>query len=156
MHCWFQSSKLHTIPTSVQDIPLFWKLCFFAPCKGIQGSPGFRILFQWNLDSWFFNGFLELYSGIQSPGFQISQAKITLIPESRFHHMGRRFGSEDTNFKLISRLEFGHICKAWILGSVLWSNVVNDGTKEPGRPPILVRLMGGLTVSNYEIHFWKI
>ena len=35
------------------------------------------------------------------------------------------------------RLEFGHIRKAWRLDSLLWSNVVNDGTKEPGKVPIL-------------------
>ena len=61
---------------------------------------GFFVSETWIRDS---NGFSELYSGMQSLGFQISQAKITLIPESRFHLMGRRFGPEDTNFKLISR-----------------------------------------------------
>ena len=142
MHCWFQSS-----------LPLYRRSLYF---ENFVFSPHVRES-KAVLDSGFF------FSETWIPGFpmsslscipeskvqdSISQAKITLIPESRFHHMGRRFGPEDTNFKLISRLEFGHICKAWILGSVLWSNVVNDRTKEPGRPPILVRLMGGLTVSN--------
>ena len=63
---------------------------YFAPCKGIQDSLGFwtscrgfqipgtefRILCQWNLDS----GFLELYSGFQSPGFRIPQTKFSRIP----------------------------------------------------------------------------
>ena len=59
-----------------------------APCKGIQDGLGFWIprrripdsrylsLCQWNLDS----GFLALYSGFQSPGFRIPQAKLFRIP----------------------------------------------------------------------------
>ena len=57
----------------------------FAPSKGVQDSPGFwtprcgfwipgagfRFFCQWNLDS----GFRELYSGFQSPRFQISHEK---------------------------------------------------------------------------------
>ena len=35
------------------------------------------------------SGFLKLHSGLQSPGFQISKAKIPLIPESKFAFMGR-------------------------------------------------------------------
>lgn len=35
------------------------------------------------------SGFLKLHSGFQSPGFQISKAKIPLIPESKFAFMGR-------------------------------------------------------------------
>jgi len=64
-----------------------------APCKGIQASLrlwipccwfripdiGFLIFVKWNLDSGFQSlvgpGFLELYSGFQSPGFQIPRAK---------------------------------------------------------------------------------
>ena len=48
-------------------------------------------LCQWILDSnlkWD-SGFLKLYSGFQSPGFQIPQAK---SPESRFPFMGRTMG----------------------------------------------------------------
>ena len=37
---------------------------------------------QWDSD------FLELYSGFQSPGFRIPQAKISLITESGFPYMG--------------------------------------------------------------------
>ena len=65
-----------------------------AQCKGIQDTFGFWIprrgfqipgtrfwiLSQWDLDS----GFFELYSGFQSPGFQIPVAKISRIPESSF------------------------------------------------------------------------
>ena len=35
------------------------------------------------------SGFLKLHSGFQSPGFQVSKAKIPLIPESKFAFMGR-------------------------------------------------------------------
>ena len=35
------------------------------------------------------SGFLKLHSRFQSPGFQISKAKIPLIPESKFAFMGR-------------------------------------------------------------------
>ena len=56
-----------------------------TPCKGIQDSLGFwipgiefRILCQWNLDS----GFLELYSGFESPGLRIPQAKTRWITDS--------------------------------------------------------------------------
>ena len=59
--------------------------------RGYQDSLGFwildtwfRILRQWNLDS----GFLELYFGFQTPGFQISQTKISWIPESGFLYLG--------------------------------------------------------------------
>ena len=34
------------------------------------------------------SGFLELYSGFQSPGFLILQAKISRTPKSRFSHKG--------------------------------------------------------------------
>ena len=73
-----------------------------APYKGIQDSvaswitrcgfripgTGFRIFGPWNVDSgiqWVV-GFriFELYSGFQSPGFRIPQAKISRHPESRF------------------------------------------------------------------------
>ena len=53
------------------------------PCKEIQDSieiwiPGTRFqLLPWNLDS----GLLGLYSGFQSPGFQIPQAEFSRIPE---------------------------------------------------------------------------
>ena len=68
------------------------------PCKGIQDSlgfwipgrgfriqsTGFRILCQWD------SGFLELYSGFQSPRFWIPQAKISWIRESGIPYMGRK------------------------------------------------------------------
>ena len=68
------------------------------PCKGIQDSLGFwiprrgfriqsigfRILCQWDF------GFLEMYSGFQSPGFCIPQAKISWIRESGIPYMGRK------------------------------------------------------------------
>ena len=44
---------------------------------------GFRILCQYNLDS----GFLNLYSGFQSPRLRIPLAKISRIPESGFPYM---------------------------------------------------------------------
>ena len=70
----------------------------YPPCKGIQDSlgfwiprrgfriqsTGFRILCQWD------SGFLELYSGFQSPGFWIPQAKISWIRESGIPYMGRK------------------------------------------------------------------
>ena len=60
----------------IQDIPGSW-----IPCHGFRIlDTGFRIIYQWNLDS----GFFELYSGFQSPGFLILQAKIFRIPEPRF------------------------------------------------------------------------
>ena len=46
----------------------------------------------WILDSnrsWD-SGFLEVYSRFQSPGFQISQAKISWIQESRFSFTGQK------------------------------------------------------------------
>ena len=46
----------------------------------------------WILDSnrsWD-SGFLEVYSRFQSPGFQISQAKISWIQESGFSFIGRK------------------------------------------------------------------
>ena len=97
MHCWFQSS----LPLYRRS--LYFENFVFSPhvreSKAALDS-GFFVSKTWIRDS---NGFLELYSGIQSQGFRISQAKITLIPESRFHRMGRLCGPEDTNFKLISR-----------------------------------------------------
>ena len=54
------------------------------PCKGIQDSLGFRILCQRD------SGFLEVYSGFQSPGFWIPQAKISWIRESGIPYMGRK------------------------------------------------------------------
>ena len=61
-----------------------------VPCNGIQASLGFwiqhrgfrilgtgpRVIRQWNLDSGFQSGFLELYRGFQSPGFRIPQEKL--------------------------------------------------------------------------------
>jgi len=79
---------------------------FLAPCKGIQDSLGMDSRYWitvfvsgfWILGSnclWD-SGFLELYSKAQDsgfhkqnfPGFQIPQS---LIPESGFPHMERRF-----------------------------------------------------------------
>ena len=51
---------------------------YYHLCKEIQDNLGFWIpAFSWNLDS----GLLGLYSGFQSPGFQIPQAKFSRIPE---------------------------------------------------------------------------
>jgi len=55
--------------------------------KGIQDSRGF----SWIPDSRYWipdSGFLELFSGFQSPGFQIPQVKIYRIPETRKPLMG--------------------------------------------------------------------
>ena len=71
-----------------------------AACKGIRDDLWFWIpvtRFQilvfgtWIPDSicYWDSGFLELHSGFQSPGFQISKAKISLIPESKFPYMER-------------------------------------------------------------------
>ena len=57
-------------------IPRFWYSRRIPP-------RGFRIVSgTWILDSdrYWDSGFLELYSGYQSPGFQIPQAKISRIP----------------------------------------------------------------------------
>ena len=68
---------------------LYGIICYFAQCKGIQGSLGFWIprlacrvtgIRSQSLsgevgfcipDSWWDSGFLELYFGFQSPGFGI-------------------------------------------------------------------------------------
>ena len=42
------------------------------------------------------SGLLELYSGFQSPGFRIPQAKILPIPKSRFPYLGRIKGGSRT------------------------------------------------------------
>ena len=62
---------------------------FFSwiPGRGFRlRGTGLRILYHWNLDSWIQSlvgsRFLELFSGFQSPGFQISQAKLSWISES--------------------------------------------------------------------------
>ena len=65
----------------IQDIPGSW-----IPCRGFRIlDTGFRIIYQWNLDS----GFFELYSGFQSPGFLIFQAKIFPIRKPGFPYMGQ-------------------------------------------------------------------
>ena len=74
-------------------------LCFKTanPCKEIQDSLGLHgvdsgfLIFsfcQSNLDS----GFLELYSGLQGPGFRIplENSPGFGIPESRFPYRGRK------------------------------------------------------------------
>ena len=51
---------------------------YYHLCKEIRDNLGFWIpAFSWNLDS----GLLGLYSGFQSPGFQIPQGKFSRIPE---------------------------------------------------------------------------
>ena len=70
-----------------------------VPCNGIQDSLGFwiqhrgfwilgtgpRVIRQWNLDSGFQSGFLELYRGFQSPGLRIPQEKLPRfwIPQAK-------------------------------------------------------------------------
>ena len=56
---------------------------------------GFRILCHWD------SGFLELYSGFQSPGSWIPQAKISWIRESGIPYMGRKSSGNE-----ISQLYF--------------------------------------------------
>ena len=71
----------------IQDFPGSW-----TPCRGFRIlDTGFRIIYQWNLDS----GFFELYSGLQSPGFLILQAKIFRIPEP-----GTRISLNGANYTL--------------------------------------------------------
>ena len=58
-----------------------------APCKGIQDSlwillRGFLLICHWNNRQWD-SGFTELYSGFQSLGFQIPQARISQIPSKK-------------------------------------------------------------------------
>ena len=65
---------------------------FHAMDSRFQGT-GFQI--QWDLDTRFFrqwdSGFLELFSGFQSPGFWCPLARISPIPGSRFPYKGRVF-----------------------------------------------------------------
>ena len=85
------------VPKGIRDIHGFW-----IPHSGFRiRRAWFWILFQWRLDSGFQSqaGFLEPYSGLQSPEFwiprhkfprfRITWAKISRILESGFPYRGR-------------------------------------------------------------------
>ena len=66
---------------------------FWVLAPGLPLFTGFQI--QWDLDTRFCrqwdSGFLELFSGFQSPGFWYPLTRISPIPGSRFPYMGRVF-----------------------------------------------------------------
>ena len=92
----------------------------FSQCKVIQDSLAFwipltlefRILCQWNLDSGFqsllgLREFFELYSGFQSPGFRIPQAKVSWCLESGFPYLARYSDwFESQSFNIFRALTF--------------------------------------------------
>ena len=73
----------------------------------IQGT-GF-LLCQWNLDSGFLSqwdsGFLELYSGFQSPEIRNPQLNFSLIPVSGFRYMERCLVLLDFPYFLVLRYQ---------------------------------------------------
>ena len=77
-----QTKKTHSCKW-IQD-----RLGIWIPRRGFQiPGTGFLVFFSVESNCKWNSGFLELYSGLQSPGFRI---QIALIPESVFPYMWRK------------------------------------------------------------------